>query len=273
MNRNSARSASAARKNLPSPALPAAAKNRRGLLGAVMVLAVAVCPARAGEEPPAVNPFSPRPPEPPAVNPFGSPASEPPAINPFGPRPREREDALPGYVELSDGSVFPGRVYLTRDVRLRIYDEALQRQREVPLRVIKRIECKVKREWMEKEWRFKQAASAEKVYTGREYPAREYVHVITLHDDRTIEGPLSGVVYVQPYMSSPGEQSPYRPGPQPRKFLLHKRDKGPVGSELKSLVYVKVIELGEEALSEGRRKAGARRRPSAEGSPAPAPQP
>jgi len=143
-------------------------------------------------------------------------------------------------------------------MRLKIYDERLQRQREVPLRVVKRIECKVKREWMEKEWRFKQAASAEKVYTGREYPAREYVHVITLYDDRTIEGPLSAVVYVQPYGISPGEQGGLRPGPPPKKFILHKRDKGPVGTQLESLVYVKLIELGEEALEKGRRKAGSR---------------
>ena len=35
-------------------------------------------------------------------------AEEPPAINPFKTQPAEREDAVPGYVELSDGSIHPG---------------------------------------------------------------------------------------------------------------------------------------------------------------------
>jgi len=33
---------------------------------------------------------------------------EPPVINPFGRAPTEREDAVPGYVSLSDGTIAPG---------------------------------------------------------------------------------------------------------------------------------------------------------------------
>ena len=36
-------------------------------------------------------------------------ADEPPVINPFGPGRTQREDAVPGYVELSDGKVCRGR--------------------------------------------------------------------------------------------------------------------------------------------------------------------
>ena len=72
-------------------------------------------------------------------------AAEPPAINPFGQTPAEREDAVPGYVELSDGSIHPGLIYLTRDKRLQVYDQQLQRQREVPLQMVKQIECTIKR--------------------------------------------------------------------------------------------------------------------------------
>ena len=88
-------------------------------------------------------------------------------------------------------------IYLTRDKRLKIYDEQLQRQREVPLQAVKEIECKVKKEWMEKEWKFKETTSDEKIYTGRSYPAREYLHTITLRDGRTITGPLAAIVYVR----------------------------------------------------------------------------
>lgn len=163
-------------------------------------------------------------------------ADEPPTINPFGPKTTQREDAIPGCIELSDGSVHPGMIYLTRDKRLEIYDKQLQRQREIPLRAVKRIDCKIKREWMEKEWKFKETTSDEKIYTGRSYPAREYLHTITLHDGRTIAGPLSALVYLRPKRYSP------------ERYLLNKRDKGKIGEELKSLVYVKRIKFGKEAM-------------------------
>lgn len=188
-------------------------------------------------------------------------AGEPPAINPFGPIKTERDDAVPGYVELSDGRIFPGNVYMTRDKRLKIYDQQLERQREIPLRVVKQIDCAVKKEWMEKEWRFKELALDEKYYTGKTYPAREYLHTITLRDDRTISGPLAEIIYVQPYAYSPSDPRSYRPDVKPLKFLLHKRAKGEIDTDLKSLAYVKSVRLGEEALEEGRRKAAGHRPP------------
>lgn len=185
--------------------------------------------------------------------------AEPPAINPFGPKPAVREDAVPGYVETSDGKVHPGQVYLTRDKRLKVYDDKLDRQREIPLTAIAQIACKVEKEWMEKEWKFKEAASSEKAYTGRTYPAREYLHVITLRDQRTITGPLSAIVYLQPHVTGAGRPGGYRPDVKPQRFLLNKRNKGKIGEDLKALVYVKLIKLGDEALAEGRKKAAEQR--------------
>jgi hypothetical protein len=179
-------------------------------------------------------------------------AQEPAKINPFGAPQQNRDDAVFGYLELSDATVFPGKIYLTRDKRLKIYDDQLKRQREVPLRAIRKIECAVKKEWMEKEWRFKESALNQKVYTGRSYPAREYVHTITLDDGRTIAGPLAEIVYVEPIADSPGQAQPHG---SPKRFLLNKRGKGEVGDDLKSLTYVRVIKLGDEALEEGKRKA------------------
>lgn len=189
---------------------------------------------------------------------------EPPAINPFGSRQQERDDALLGYVEMSDGQVFAGMVYMTRDKRLKIYDDSMKRQREVPLRAVKEIRCQVVREWMEKEWRFKELALNEKYYTGREYPSREYTHTITLHDGRTISGPLAEIIYVDPVVDTAGSRpGGYRPDVKPMRFLLHKRDKGPIDTNLKSLKYVRLVKLGEDAYQEGKRKA-ARYRPPAE---------
>ena len=80
--------------------------------------------------------------------------------------------------------------------------------------------------------------------------------MITLHDDRTITGPLAEIIYVQPFAYSPSESLKYRPEVKPLKFLLHKRAKGETGTDLQSLNYVKLIKLGEEAFEEGRRRAG-----------------
>jgi len=188
-------------------------------------------------------------------------AAEPPALNPFAKSgTSDREDLTPGYVELSDGSVHAGQVYLTRDKRLKIYDDKLRRQREIPLRAVKQIECTVKKEWIEKEWRFKELANDEKMYTGRSYPAREYLHTVTLQDDRTITGPLSGIVYVQPQVYTPQGPNEYRPEVDPEQFIFHKRQKGDMGTDLKSLIYVKLIKLGDEAYAEGRDKASAAQR-------------
>jgi hypothetical protein len=167
-------------------------------------------------------------------------AEEPPSIQPFGEPETVRDDARPGVVVLSDGTMHRGLIYLTREKPLQIYDAAMQRQREVPLEAVQKIECAVQQEWLEKQWRFKEGANDEKVYAGRAYPVREYVHTITLSDGRTIRGPLSVIVYVEPKASKGGDRPMTS---EPERFMLKKRDKGEPGQTLKSLVYVKRIEL------------------------------
>lgn len=190
--------------------------------------------------------------------PLGLAAEEPPALNPFGPTAPTREDAVPGYILLSNGQVVAGKIYMTRDKRLKVYDGELKRQREIPLNRINEIECTVLKEWMEKEWRFRELAKDEKEYTGRSYPAREYTHTVTLSDGRKIEGPLAEVIYIEPEVSGDSRATGgNRPYAEPLRFLLHKREKGAVGEDLKSLVYVKRIKLGDEALEEGKRLAAA----------------
>jgi hypothetical protein len=190
-------------------------------------------------------------------------AGEPPAINPFGKTSaaEEREDAVPGRLELSNGSVRTGLIYLTRDKRLQIYDEALQRQREIPLQAIKQIDCSIKREWLEREWKFKETTSDEKMYTGRHYPSREYIHTITLKSGKTITGGLSAIVYVQPQAPDAASGSEPSDG-EPERFLLNKRNKGEIGQTMKALVYVKRIKLGKAAMEEEKDRGPAKRKTS-----------
>lgn len=192
-------------------------------------------------------------------------------MNPFAPRQSVRDDAQPGYVELSDGTIHYGMIHLTRDKRLKINDDKIGRQREVPLRVVTQIDGIVKKEWMEKEWRFKELALDEKMYTGRQYPSREHLHEITLRDGRKIKGPLAAIIYLQPGDNTPDIKSgnnavpTYRPKVKTERFTLYKRTKGEPGTKLKDLVYVKQIKLGDQALKEGRRKARKNKRTDGRG--------
>jgi hypothetical protein len=196
-----------------------------------------------------------------------APAEEPPALNPFGSVKRDRDDAIPGYLEMSNGRVVVGNIYMTRDKRLRLEDAMRQigggdtpddnsekRQREIPLRVVSQIEAKVEKEWMEKEWRFKELALDEKYYTGKSYPSRTYVHMITLKDGRKLTGPLAEIIYVKPFReTAAGPRSEEET--EELRFQLHKRDKGEPGATLKDLAFVKRIKLGEDAVEEGKKKA------------------
>jgi hypothetical protein len=197
-------------------------------------------------------------------------AAEPPALNPFGAVRQDRDDAIPGYLEMSDGQIFVGSIYMTRDKRLKMEDSMRQvgggdgapddnsekRQREIPLKAVKQIEAKVEKEWVEKEWRFKELALDEKYYTGRTYPARKYVYTVTLKDDRKITAPVAEIFYVKPFRElTAGSRTD--DDTEPIRFMIHKRDKGEPGTTPKALTYVKLIKLGEDAVAEGKKKAAA----------------
>ena len=195
-------------------------------------------------------------------------AGEPAALNPFPAVRQDRDDAIPGYLEMSDGQVFVGNIYMTRDKRLKMEDSMRQvgggdgapddnsekRQREIPLRAVKQIEAKVEKEWVEKEWRFKELALDEKYYTGRTYPVRKCVYTVTLKDGRKITAPVAEIFYVKPFRElAAGPRTDEEP--EPIRFMIHKRQKGDPGTALKALTYVKLIKLGEQAVEEGKKKA------------------
>lgn len=149
-----------------------------------------------------------------------------------------RKDAVRGYVELSTGEKVPGFIYTTRAKRLKIYNLRREVYEYVPVPALKRIEGIVEWERMDKEWRFKEAGNPEKVYTGRSYPVRMMAWKLVLRNDHEIVGHILGQpLYV--------EQDAKR-----ERFILHKRDKGPIGTTLGDLVYVRRVEFGEEAYTQ-----------------------
>jgi len=173
--------------------------------------------------------------------------------NPFGKTASRRSDALAGAVELSDGTLLPGLVYLTRGKDLEVFDTAKEKQRRIPLATVLTIEAVVEWERMDRQWRFKTAGDPEKVYTGKSYPNRMLSYRITLGNERVVEGHMAG----QPLYVQPDEG-------QARLLVLHKRHKGPVDTKLKDLVYLKWVRLGEVARKEAeeqlRKKAEAEAR-------------
>jgi hypothetical protein len=159
-----------------------------------------------------------------------------PAANPFGAQGgAARKDAVPGYAELSTGLKVPGWIYTTRAARIKIYNLRREVYEYVPVPALKRIDTTVQWERMDKEWRFKEAGSPEKVYSGREYPVRKAAYTLTLRNDHKIHGHILGAPL---YVDHNGKVE---------RFILHDRDKGPIGSPLADLKYIKGVAFGPEA--------------------------
>jgi hypothetical protein len=162
------------------------------------------------------------------------------AVNPFAAAEEggARKDAVPGYVELSSGAKAAGRIYTTRSRRLKIFNMEKGIYEYVPVPAVRKIETVVEWERMEKEWRFKEAGSTEKVSTGRSYPARKLAYRLTLVNGHTITGHILG----QPlYLAHEGKAD---------RFILHDRQKGPLDTTLEDLVYIRSVVLGQEAYEE-----------------------
>jgi hypothetical protein len=145
--------------------------------------------------------------------------------------------ALPGVLERSDGKRIPGHIYTTVRRPLQVYDAEHERWRQIPLAAILSIEAVVVDAQMENRWRWKAMGVPERVYTGELYPTRRYQWRVTLADGSQLTGAVKG----QPiWIESGGVKS----GP----FVLHERDKGPIGSTLDELLYVKKIVISRREM-------------------------
>jgi hypothetical protein len=75
-------------------------------------------------------------------------------------------------------------------------------------------------------------------------------YAFTLADGQKIAGTVQQPLCVRP----PGRDDPEADV----QFILHERDKGPLGAKLTALVYVKHVYLGPEALDRGKELAAKR---------------
>jgi len=206
--------------------------------GGAVLLAGALVPVRAGEPDIAFIEEEPATGDQPA-NPFGPARGGP-----------SRADAVPGYVELSTGLKVPGFIYTTRAKRLKVYNIRRKVYEYVPVPALRSVEVVVEWQREEKQWRFKEAGNPEKVYTGRSYPVRSLAWRLTLRNGHEVLGHMLGEPI---YAEHNGKRE---------RFILHQRDKGPLDTTLKDLVYVRRIEFGPKAYNQAvdelaRKAAGA----------------
>ena len=141
-----------------------------------------------------------------------------------------REDALPGVIQLSDGTLLAGALYTTRGHNWQLYVESQKRWRRIPLITVLSITAIVQEEKMVQQWRWKAMGTPERVYTGREYPTRRLKWSFCLIDGSRLTGTIKG----QPLWL---EQDGKTFGP----FVLHERSKGQLGQKLSELIYVKKL--------------------------------
>lgn len=172
---------------------------------------------------------------------FAPPATQPaePPPNPFGNSSFRRKDAIPGYVELSTGELAVGRIFTTRDKRLRLYDRKLKRFLPIPLRSLRRIEAHLEWAREEPEWRWREMGNDDKVYSGRSYPVLKVHYTLTLLDGRAFTGDCQ----TQPlYVADEKGRS---------RYVLWQRHKGEIGQTLDDLRYIKSVHFGEAAAKRG----------------------
>lgn len=166
------------------------------------------------------------------------------ATNPFKSAKKSREDVRKGTLTLSDGKSYTGDIFTTRNKRFRIYNRATKEYRDVDITELAEIQVTPDEEHDEKDWRWKEGGSDEKVYTGKTYPWRLYCTTLVLQSGEKLAGDLAAPIYVQ----ADGEK---------KEYILHKRDKGPVGMKLSELLYVKKVVFEKPTEAVGERKEGA----------------
>ena len=205
-------------------------RSEAAILVAAVVGLLAACPGPAGEAPDIqfVEPEEAAP-GPPALNPFAPSRGRGPEAGP------SRRDAVPGRVIFSDGREVRGHIYTTRAKRLKIYNLRRKIYEYVPVPACRKIEAVVEWERMEQQWRFKEAGSPEKVFTGKAYPVRSLAWRLTLVNGHQITGHILG----QPlYVEHDGKRE---------RLILHQRQKGPLESSLETLIFPRAILLGDDA--------------------------
>jgi hypothetical protein len=180
-----------------------------------------------------------------AAPPKEQPKEEEKPANPFGDTKAQRADALPGKLVLSDGKELRGKLFLTRDKQIELFDTGRQEWNKLDLKELSRLDISVEKEETVKEWRWKEAGSDVKVDTGRTKVDRTYKCAAIKADGKKVEGHLRGtVIYVKEKEDADA-----------KRFFLLWNSPGDFDQKPEDLIYVKAVVLGEEAAKEPEKKS------------------
>jgi len=172
-------------------------------------------------------------------------------VNPFRKRASKPKAARPARITFSDGKVVEGYVWRRVDGPIRIYNREARAHHDLSLSDLERIDVKPESENFEREWRWKNQGSSEKVFLDIGYLWNQYVTTFT-SDGKKITGDCSGQFYI---LTLDGQKD---------KWYLYKRHNNrdkprKKREEHEPLVYVKSVEFTDDFLKkaeEGKKAEG-----------------
>ena len=178
---------------------------------------------------------------------------KPKTVNPFRGRGRKPKYARPARVTYSDGTVLEGWTWHRANSPVRLFVRAERAHESFFVSDLKRIDAKPETENFERDWRWKNQGSSEKVFLDVGYFWNQYVTTFTTTEDEVAVGDCSGQFYL---LTLDGKRA---------KWYLYKRQSArdkqkKKRHELEPIVYVKSVEFTDDflkKLEEERKKAEA----------------
>lgn len=160
--------------------------------------------------------------------------AEEPAPKPVSPFAQHEEaanpDARTGTLELSDGTKRDGTISMTLGGKVELFVDKTKEFKQYALSDLSRIDFEIEKETEEKEWRWKEGGSDEKIFTGRSYIDRKYRMKVTLADGKTmVMGHSKGAPI---FVKTPDQN--YR-------YILRHDQRGEYGQKTDEIVYVKSV--------------------------------
>lgn len=145
------------------------------------------------------------------------------------------DEPAPGTVTFSDGRALTGKISLTPNQKIQLFDLTTKKRFNLALDEIRRIETLVEKEEMCPLWVWKEDGSNEKIILPGKYPHREFATTVTLTGGQQLKGHvMATVIYIEVDEDTT------------ERVFLKREDKGEKGTELADLVYVKEISFGSQ---------------------------
>lgn len=195
--------------------------------------------------------------DPPAATPTKgdaeAPKPKPKTFNPFRGRGRKPKYARPARVTYSDGATLEGWTWHRANSPVRLFVRERRAHEGFFLSDLTRIDVKPETVNFERDWRWKNQGSSEKVFLDIGYFWNQYITTFSTTDDEKAAGDCSGQFY---FLTLDGKRT---------KWYLYKRQSArdkekKKRSELKPIVYVKSVEFTDDflkKLEEEKKKAEA----------------